>query len=230
MNLQSLILDRLDEDSLFLLSQTYPTLQSDKEFRKRLESCDKEIYLPVIDYLLENKIEKSYEIRAGLYNMRNCFPWRIGVVYDYRTGRIENLEIRIGTGFGRYALRGSKTLFTWLDSSEHKKMLRETVSNNSKISLFSKKLNKEKSMEIRDLILNNKTLTVDINIEKKNVQTFQNNPLREDYVATVSGISSSNNYINLNNTYDSNSKSVRFTNVNINFAPEVKKYLSVISS
>ena len=224
MNLQSLILERLDEHSLFLLSQNYPSLQSDKEFRKRLESCDKEIYLPVLNFLLENKINKNYEIRAGLYNMRNCFPWKIGVVYDFRTGKVENVEIRIGTGFGRYSLKGSKILFTWLDSFENKKMLRETVSDNSKPSLFSNKLNKEQSMEIRDLILNNENLTIDLYIEKKNIQTFQNNPLREDYVVNVSGIGSSSNYVNLYNR-----KSVRFENVHIKFAPEVKKYLSAIS-
>ena len=224
MNLQSLILERLDEHSLFLLSQNYPSLQSDKEFRKRLESCDKEIYLPVLNFLLENKINKNYEIRAGLYNMRNCFPWKIGVVYDFRTGKVENVEIRIGTGFGRYSLKGSKILFTWLDSFENKKMLRETVSDNSKPSLFSNKLNKEQSIEIRDLILNNENLTIDLYIEKKNIQTFQNNPLREDYVVNVSGIGSSSNYVNLDNR-----KSVRFENVHIKFAPEVKKYLSAIS-
>jgi len=228
MNLQSLILDRLDEDSLFLLSQSYPSLKIDAEFKKRLESCDKEVYLPVLDFLLERKNKKSYEIRSGLYNLRNCFPWRIGVVYDFRTGRIENVEVRIGTGFGRYNLKGSKILFTWLDSFENKKMLRETISYNSKTSLFSNKLSKEKSMEIRDLILNNKTLNVDISIERKNVQSFPNNPLGENYVVFVTGVGSSNNYFLVNDNKNE-TKSVRFENVKIKFAPDVKKYLSVIS-
>ena len=226
MNLQSLILDRLDEHSLFLLNQNYHSLQIDKEFRKRLESCNEEVYLQVLDFLLIHKnLLKNNEIKLGLYNMRNCFPWKIGIVYDFRSGRVENIEIRIGTGFGRYSLKGSKILFTWLDSFENKKMLRETISDNSKTSLFSNKLSKEESMQIRDLILNNKTLSLDVYIENKNVQSFPNNPLREDFVANISGISSMNNYISLNNK-----KSVRFENISIKFAPEVKKYLSVISN
>ena len=103
-------------------------------------------------------------------------------------------------------------------------MLREIISYNSKSSLFSQKLSKEKSIEIRDLILNNKTLTIDIGIEEKNVQSFPGNPLREDYVSYVSGVGSSNNYVSLDER-----KSVRFENIPIQFSPEVKKYLSAIS-
>ena len=238
MNLQSLILDSLDEDSLFLLNKRYSFFPTDIEIRRRLESD----YLPVLDFLFNNEIEKTYHIKEGLKNLRNMFPWRIGVVYDFRTGRVENIEIRIGTNFGRYSLKGSKILFTWLDSFENKKMLREIVSYNSKNSLFSRKLDEEKSDKIRDMILNNKRLTVDITIENKSVQSFPGNPLRENYLVYPSCISQSNE---TNETNESNEtvklvdiesianveekKTIRFTNVKIKFSPDVIKYFHVIS-
>ena len=156
-NLKNLILDKVDDESLYILRERFPSLNIDLEWNKRLNSCDSEIYLPTLYFLLENKIKKSQLINSGLYNLRNCFPWRIGVIYDFRYGQVKSVEIRIGENLGRYKFEGKNILFSWLDSDKNKKMLREIISFNSKESLFSRMLNNEKSIQVRDLILNNET-------------------------------------------------------------------------
>ena len=160
--------------------------------------------------------------------MRKCFPWRIGVIYNFVYGKIDSAEIRIGTGFGRYKSKGKKVLFSWLDVSENKKMLREIISDNSKYSIFSRSLNKEKSINVRDLILNNKYLSLDVIIFEENIKSFPTeHGLRENFVAYPYSISSNSQTVKLYDRDDG--EIIRLQNVVINFSPDILKYLSTIS-
>tara|TARA_R110001599_G_C11973433_1_gene634191 strand:+ start:46 stop:735 length:690 start_codon:yes stop_codon:yes gene_type:complete len=229
MKLQKLILDKLDEESLYILGEKYPSLKTDLELKKRLESCDFQIYLPVLDFLSLNNGPKSLNIRQGLYNMRHCFPWKIGIIYDFRSGQINSIDVRIGEDFGRYRLNGKRLLFNWLDMNENKKMLRETVSNNANTSLFSTSLSLEDSMQVRDLILNNTKLSLKIKVENKNIISLKREqPLGEDFVVSLESIHSSRNSVELSR--DRGGMSQIFEDIPISFSPEIKTYLSVISN
>ena len=237
--LENLILDKLDDESLYMLREKYPSLNIDLEWNRRLNNCDPEVYIPTLNFLsslnslsslnpLSYKNQNSQLIRSGLYNLRNCFPWKIGVIYDFQYGQVKSVEIRIGTNLGRYKLQGQKILFSWLDSNENKKMLRETVSSNSSNSLFSTKLNVEKTKEVRDLILNNEKLNVNIIIINTLTRSFpEENPLKENFTAYPYSISSNLKTIQLmDEIHDANI--VSFEKIPINFSDELKTYISVI--
>ena len=51
-NLKNLILDKVDDESLYILRERFPSLNIDLEWNKRLNSCDSEIYLPTLYFLL----------------------------------------------------------------------------------------------------------------------------------------------------------------------------------
>lgn len=227
-NLKNLILDKVDDESLYILRERFPSLNIDLEWNKRLNSCDSEIYLPTLYFLLENKIKKSQLINSGLYNLRNCFPWRIGVIYDFRYGQVKSVEIRIGENLGRYKFEGKNILFSWLDSDKNKKMLREIISFNSKESLFSTILNNEKSIQVRDLILNNQTLSVDVAVINDLTRSFpEENPLKENFIAQPYSISSNLQTIQLI-PQTNKTKIVRFEKIPIRFSDDVKTYISTI--
>lgn len=228
--LENLILDKLDDESLYILRQNYPSLNIDLEWNRRLNNCDPEVYIPTLNFLSSNKIKKSYLIRSGLYNLRNCFPWRIGVIYDFRYGQVKSVEIRIGANLGRYKLQGQGILFSWLDSNENKKMLREIVSSNSKNSLFSTKLDHEKTKEVRDLILNNENLNINIVIINTLTRSFpKENPLKENFTAYPYSISSNLKTIQLIDEIQE-PNIVRFEKIPIKFSDELKTYISVIKN
>lgn len=230
--LEEIILDRIDDDGLHLLNKKYPSLRIDHEWSRRLLSCDSDIYSPVLDILLEKKIKKSKVLKHSLYEMRKCFPWRIGVVYDFRNGQVKSLEIRMGNDNGKYRYQSSPLLFTWLDANESKMLLRETISYNSKSSVFSEKLDFESSNKVRDLLLDNSTIDIDVLIlTAVNVpfRTFPS-PLHggEDFIVYPSRIKKGNISIDLINK--PNSQIVSYTNIPIKFSSDVIKYLAVISS
>lgn len=228
MNLQNLILDRLDEESLYILSLKYPSLHIEEEWKRRLSTCKEEDYLPVLEFFSSEKITKSKLILSALYNLRYCFPWKIGVIYNFKTGKIYSAEIRIGKHFGRYQVKGKNLLFSWLDMNENKKMLKEVISSNYiKKSLFSTVLNDNKSKKVRDLILNNKKLTLDLLvIQKNNVSMPGQQPLREDFVVYPYFVSSNSTTVKL--THETGNNIVR-KEIPIRFSSEVEQYLKVIS-
>ena len=228
MNLQNLILDKLDEESLYFLSLKYPSLRIEEEWKRRLSTCKEEDYLPVLEFFSSEKISKSRLVLSALYNLRYCFPWKIGVIYNFKTGKIYSAEIRIGHHFGRYQVKGKNLLFSWLDVNENKKMLREVVSSNyTKRSLFSTVLDEIKSKKVRDLILNNKKLTLDLLVIQKNIVSIPTQqPLREDFVVYPYFISSEFTSVKLTDETGNNTSRIE---VPIRFSSEVEQYLKAIS-
>jgi hypothetical protein len=231
--LEEIILDRIDEKSLYKLWREYPSLRIDYEFSKRLLSCDPEIYNPVLDLFMEKNVKMSKVLKSALYEMRKCFPWRIGVVYDFRNGQVKSLEIRMGNTNEKYRYQSSPILFTWLDANESKLLLREIVSSNSKSSLFSEKLDIEKSEKVRDFLLDNSTVDIDISIIQaidRPFRTFsRSSPLHggEDFAVFPTRIKKENVSIELFSK--PNSQIISYTNIPIKFSSDVSKYLSVIS-
>ncbi len=230
--LQNIILDRIDDESLEELNKQYPSLRIDEEWSRRLLSCNIETYLPTLEILEKKKI-KSKTLKKTLYEMRKCFPWRIGVVYDFRTGHIKSLEVRLGMSNSKYQYQGSPIVFTWLDVNESKKLIREVISSNAQASLFSVKLEDEKSEKVRDLLLDNKTVDIDVIIMQATNKAFNtfptDNPLSggEDFVVYPSKISKNDLSINLFPVQ--NHQVFSYKSIPIKFSPDVIKYLSVIS-
>ena len=228
MKLQNMILDRIDDESLYGLHKQYPSLRIEDEWSRRLLSCNSEIYLPTLEILERYKI-KSKVLNKALYDMRKCFPWRIGVVYDFRTGQVKSVEVRLGASNVKYQYQGSPIVFTWLDANESKKLLREVISSNSQASLFSVKLDSD---AVRDLLLDNKTVDIDVIIMTATDQAFntfpRDNPLAggEDFVVYPSKVSRGNISVDL---FSKPGQILSFKNIPIKFSSDVSKYLSVIS-
>ena len=228
-NLKNIILERLDDESLSELGEIYPSLNVDLEWARRLNTCDSKNYLSTLYFLSENKIKKSNIINRALYNLRNCFPWKIGVIYDFQYGQIKSVDIRIGENFGRYKYRGRKMIFGHSDANISKKMLREIISSNSNTGLFSTTLDKNLSNQVRDLILNNQTLSVDIAIKRELTQTYPGyQPVGENFIAQPFSISSNLQKIQLIPDIEA-SNIVTVNKVPISFSDEVKTYISAIT-
>ena len=232
--LEEIILDRIDDDSLYRLGDRYPSLRIDHEWSRRLLSCDPDIYTSTLDILLEKKVKKSKVLKSALYEMRKCFPWRFGVIYDFRNGQVKSLEVRLGSTNAKYRYQSSPLVFTWLDANESKMLLREVVSSNSKSSLFSEKLDLENSNKVRDLLLDNTTIDITVSIlQATNVpfHTFpRSSPLHggEDFIVYPVQIRKGDIQVNLMNK--PGVQTISYTNIPIKFSSEVMKYLSIISS
>lgn len=227
--LKNIILERLDDESLSELGEIYPSLNVDLEWARRLNTCESKNYLPTLYFLSENKIKKTNVVNRALYNLRKCFPWKIGVIYDFQYGQIKSVEIRIGENFGRYKYRGQKMIFARSDANTSKKMLREIVSSNSQIGLFSIKLDKKLSNEVRDLILNNQSLNVDVAIKRELTQTYtEYQPVGENFIVQPISISSNLQKIQLIPDIQK-SNIVTVDKIPISFSDEVKTYLSTIT-
>ena len=230
--LQDIILDRIDDESLYQLNKQYPSLKVDEEWARRLLSCNIETYMQTLEILEKNKV-KTKVINKALYEMRKCFPWRIGVVYDFRTGQVKSLEVRLGASNLKYQYQGSPIVFTWLDANESKKLLREVISSNSQASLFSVKLEEDKSEKVRDLLLDNRTVDVDVILMVATNNAFntfpRDNPLSggEDYIVYPSTVRKGDISIDIfpKQLY----QVVSYKNIPIKFSSDVFKYLSVIS-
>ena len=178
MSLKADILSRLDDDSLYRLKEEYPSLLIDEEWNRRLSSCNPDLYIPTLEILKQHNFQISKSISNGLSNLGKCFPWRIGIIYDYISGQIKSIHVGIGN-LGKYKYKGRGIIFTWLYSNKNHLMLREIISNNSN-SLgknLSYKLDKEYSENISKLLLENKTVTIKyvaISGENKLIRSFQN--------------------------------------------------------
>ncbi len=231
--LEEIILDRIDDRSLYNLNNRYPSLRIDEEWKRRLLSCDAEIYMPVLDLFEKENVIKTQVLKKALYDMRKCFPWRIGVVYDFRNGHVKSLEIRLGNNNSKYRFETSPLLFTWLDVNESKKLLREVISSNSKSSIFSEKLDSEQSDKVRDLLLDNRNIDVEVSILKAVDRPFYTFPRAsplpggEDYVVYPTRIKKGEKEVVL--LKKDNTQTVSYKNVPIKFSDEVRKYISVIS-
>jgi len=233
--LENLILHSLDEESLYNLDLSYPSFNIEKEWIKRIESYDSEFYLPLLDYIINNKIKKSPNIQKSLNLLKLSFSWKIAVIYDYRYGQVKSVEIRIGENFGKYKIFGKPIIFDWLYSNTNKLLKREIISSNSKLYHLSLNLNEDLSNEIRDLILANKTLNLDIIILKSKLGESFNSfpdsiplPEGEKYVMYPFSIYSNLKRLQIYEKYE-NSEILKCENIVIKISPEVSKYLQTIS-
>ena len=230
--LEEIILDRIDDQSLHLLNLRYSSLRIDHEWSRRLLSCNPDVYMPTLDILLEKNVKKTKVLKHALYEMRKCFPWRIGVVYDFRNGQVKSLEVRLGSTIEKYRYQSSPVLFTWLDANESKMLLREVISSNSKSSLFSEKLDSENSNKVRDLLLDNSSVDLTVSILQATTKPFHTfpraSPLHggEDFVVYPSRIKKGN--ISLDLFSKEGEKTMTYTNIPIRFSSDVIKYLAVI--
>ena len=229
MSLRNTVLDRLDEESLHELSVKYPSLLIDEEWKKRLSSCDRNVYIPVLNIIKKYNIEKTKSILDGLETLRYCFPWRIGVVYDYMTGAIKNEEIHIGDFPGRYKYKKPLS-FTWLESDKNKLMLREITSYNSESSRknISYPSDPELSHLISNILLENDRVKLDyaiISADNKSIKTYDNPlpnyeryeifPYKVNEVPLVEPVSNYMIYTDIN--------------IPVKYSPDVQTYLEILN-
>jgi len=235
--LEEIILDRIDNESLFSIYMNYPNLKLTvhEEWKRRLLSCDRELYSPLLDFLYTHNVEKSLLLKQGLYGLRKCFQWKFGVVYDFRTGNVKSLELRLGNVRKKYEYDGKPILFEWLDANENKMLLREIISSNANSSIFSLKLDKDKSEQVRDLLLDNKVLNLDVIVIEAMNKSFHSFPQKqplsggEEFVVYPYRIYNKNKSIPIYDSNDGNIKILSFSNIPIIISSEVKKYLDIIS-
>jgi hypothetical protein len=216
-SLKESIFEKIDEESLYKLSEIYPSLclDTEKEYFKRLFSDTANI----IDFLLSKKIYKSQLITNGLKSLKMHIPWSIGVIYDYRYGDIKSVEIRLGDGFGKYFYKNQPLIFNWLYSDKHKLMLKEITHNSVDLGV-----------DVIDFLLFNESLDVEIAIIKQE-QSFSHAygyPLTEVeiYILFPVKISNGEKFIQLKELKCDIIKSYR---VHIRKSELVKKYLRVLS-
>lgn len=223
MNLKDEILERLENEVLFEWHIRYPSIRIDKEITRRLSNCD----YSILEHL--EKIEKTSSITQGLLNFRKCIPWRIGVIYDYTSGQIKNVEISVGK-FGRYNVNGKSLTFTWLEANKHKKMLREIVSQSSPIisENITTQINEEKSLNVLDLLLKSKSVYIKIGFFSGS-RTF-NTPFAfsENYELLPVLISDGVSDIHLLD-HEGRNPSFDMTNISIQFSPEVLHYIKIMN-
>lgn len=200
------ILSRLDNQSLYDLHQEYPSLRITEEWKRRLSSCDPEEYTDLLDFLIQNPIEKDKNIKEGLENLKNCFPWRIGVVYNYETGRPERIEVKVGET-GKYkSKKGIPLTFTWLHSEKSKLLVQELTSSNAK-SLgknITSKTTENVSKTVRDYLFQNPTLKINIERQENIHNTFDQTLPRENFFLFPTAIILDNHRLGYSNHFSDN--------------------------
>lgn len=119
MNLQSHILERFYSKDLVDLHNQVPTVRADVEIANRLRAGD-------IETLMAIK-----EIREMTPLLREAvreypMPWRIGIIYNYQTGKIISVQASLGVAARkRYQVQGRPIKFSWLDSRKSQLVLYE---------------------------------------------------------------------------------------------------------
>lgn len=222
------ILERLDVLSLHKLDLEYPSLCVDEELALRLSRRDDSI--EILNFIIENKIKKSNKIEAGLLRLKNNFFWSIGCVYDYRFGTIKNIEIRLGSNFGKYKINGKPIIFDWLNCNYSKFMLREITSDNYYFRNLSFQVDFHLTSEVRELLLHSQRVNVEVLILKENCISFLNSPPFlevENFSVIPYSISSSFSKIQLLPEIP-NAKTLIY-NIPINICEEVAKYKMAMS-
>ena len=215
MNLQSEILDRLDNKTLLELHETWPSLRTDLEFSRRLSNCD----YSVLDYI--DKITPTKELIDGFKKMQKCIPWRIGVIYNYQTGKIYQIEISMGIT-ERYIVNNRPILFSWLDSSKNFLMLREITNQHD--TPFSIRFDENWSSNISNFLLNSEKINLTLGYFQGR-KTFQM-PLPYSEQVEIVPVSISNE-IGKIDLFNENIRSIT-TSETIKFSPEVKKYKEIV--
>lgn len=205
MNLTEIILNDQDIETLYDWAHRLNLTDIEREIQNRLTSCDPNIYNPIIDFLYNNRgdsivagwINSSY-VQQGLISHLDCIPWKIGVVYDYRTESFSFNNIGIILGNRRWIRDKKGKIFkpSWLHSSKSGLVMRELVSlNTHPIKHISRVVNVSLDHTIRRLLLNNNNVVVTLcSGNGKSYDTLlPNNEIRELYPCNV-GISGANSY------------------------------------
>jgi hypothetical protein len=235
LKLENLILNTFNEKNLHEIETNYNFLNIHDEWVRRLNSCDPNLYLPVLEYILEKKIQKTYQIEKSLHKIKNSFPWKIGVVYDYRTGHVKNIEIRIGNNFGKYNVNNKPLSFNWLYVNTNKLLMREIVSENCNPTKLTSILDEESSEQIRNFILSNKRLTVNVMVVRAEIgNSFRSlpntNPLDEGEEFIVYPYEICSETIKMKLVEDMNNSIIlQYKNINIKTSIDVDKYMETIS-
>lgn len=233
LKLENLILDTFDEKKLYNLDINYPFLNIYDEWVKRMNTCNPNLYLPLLEYIINGQIKKTFEIQKSLNKIGESFPWKIAVIYDYRTGHIKSIEIRIGNKFGKYNVSSKPICFNWLYVNSNKLLMREIVSSNSVSTYLSLQLNEEMSEKVRNLLLTNENLSLDVLIVKsENGYSFQSipnsNPLLEGEGFIVYPFMLFSEYSSIQlRQHINDSEILRCENISIKTSYEVKKYLQI---
>lgn len=189
--LTNLILSKLEDESLLYLTKTYPSMQNiiDMEWRNRLLSNDS--YLSTLEFFLKEKLTKSAIIQSTLIEIENKFNWKITVIYNYILGTILSVTVKIGN------IKKKSLLFSWLDVVTHKKLKREVSSTDEKSNL-TETVDPDTIRNVRNLLLKNNTVTVEICKLTALLTAFKSFPLEssldggEDYLFFPSQINNIN--------------------------------------
>ncbi len=223
-NLKSLILSRLDDNSLLNISQTYPSMQNiiDREWIRRLNTDT----FSTLQFLFENQVPKSLLLQNSLKNLQNKWQWKIAVIYDYTNGNVAAVKVKIGNG-KKYPL-----LFSWLDVVNHKKLIREVTSEKSNFA-FAEIAENDISDRVRTLLLEKNVVTVEITKLTALVRAFRSFPLDasldggEDYLLYPSQI----NNISLPEPPEKdNITSEKYLySIAVEYGPDVQLYLKTLA-
>ena len=176
------ILENLDDESLYQLHLKYPSLLVTQEWKRKLSSGNPEEYKNVLDLLLNEKIPKDIHILEGLNNLKYLFPWRIGIIYNYQTGHLENIEVKVGN-VGKYKSNKNIPLtFTWLYAKESHLLLREMTSHNA--SNLGKKISfplpENSSRIVTDILFGNENIEIKVGgYHRDEINTFEH-PLEKE--------------------------------------------------
>lgn len=215
-SLQEVILRDVDENSLYELTEVYPSFitETEKEYCRRLFSSPNNI----LDFLLFKKIPKSPLLKNALNDYKRQIPWSIGVIYDYRYGVIKSIEIRVGNGFGKYFYKDQPLIFNWLYSDKHKLMLKEVTHRCVDFRL-----------NVIDFLLFNENINVEVAVMKQE-RSFSHAygyPLSEveNYILYPIRISNEENSIELK---EIKSDMIKSYQVHIRKSELVQRYLDVL--
>ena len=169
----------------YSISQLYKTYSDtgivdiEREIERRLSLYD----VPTIEFLFSlpksDQLLKSPYIKNGLKSALSMVPWKIGVVYNYRSAQFDfaNLEILLGKSRA-YQTSAGYYKPTWLEANRTGLIYREFVSRNSSIynGRISKYVTPDLDSVVRQILINNNSVGLSICLYPPQTNSF-NNPL-----------------------------------------------------
>jgi len=202
--LKGIILEKADEQSLYDLYKFYPSMETYKEFGRRLGTCDYGEYLPVIDFLTDLEDDEflkflfhQQEFKSNLDKLIQCLSWKIAAIYNYSNGKVENVFVGIDFKQKYKDSKNKSVISNWLSAKNSKIIYREIISLNSKLKnkIISFQESPDLDSIIRRLILFNKDVFITtcnlIAPPYQSYQSFPNEPSLNEkwqiYPCTLSG-------------------------------------------
>ena len=179
-SLKNIILGDIDITSLYQLHLKYPSLSVGQEYYKRMKSCNKDEFFPVIKFFSQQSVDlvfiqyrqllfKSPVFLNALEELINCFKWNVGIIYNYLNPSQSHPVITIGLyndnykyPFGKYI--GKPIKLNPETFNETKISLRDVVSFNTPSenikSVTTKIFNENVSRNIKIDLLKNASATL----------------------------------------------------------------------